>query len=231
MGYRQAEFAPGEWYHCYTRSIDKKNVFTSNEDFERFIQALYLSNSDVAITRSSLYRPTHTELLKTKRGKPLVAIGAYALMPNHYHLLLQELTDGGISSFMQKVGTSFAMYFNEKNDRAGNVFIKPFRARHIADDRYLRRVFQYIHLNAAEIFEPQWKQGSVKDRRSLEKRLLAYRFSSIPDYYQKLLRLERAVLDPEAMRFLRSAPALSSVITEAASYYRELARTDRTILL
>jgi len=123
---------------------------------------------------------------------------------------------------MQKLGTSFSMYFNNKHKRIGNVFIKPFRAKHITNDRYLRRIRQYIHLNAAELFEPGWKQGKVFNLANLEKRLQEYRYTSIPDYYQSHPRAERNILDYNALAFLHEAPVLSSVLEEAREYYRNL---------
>ena len=82
---------------------------------------------------------------------------AYCLMPNHFHLLLQDAlpAGGGISKFMQKVGTAYTMYFNASRERAGNLFVKPFRSKHVSDDRYFKRVAQYIHFNPIELMEPE----------------------------------------------------------------------------
>jgi putative transposase len=143
-------------------------------------------------------------------------------MPNHFHFLVQEKEEGGVSNFMQKLGTSFCMYFNNKHDRIGNVFIKPFRSKHILDDRYLGRVKQYIHLNAAELFEPEWKRGKVHNLENLEKHLKEYEYSSIPDYYKSEPRIERNILDPDAINFLREGPPLVSVLEEAREYYLDL---------
>lgn len=222
MSYRRTSFTPGEWYHCYSRSIDKQTVFLDEQDFRRFLQALYLANSDPKINRGDFRNYSHDYILCMPRGISLVNIAAYALMPNHFHILLQEKEVHGTSKFMQKLGTSFAMYFNEKYDHVGNVFIKPFRAKHISSDEYLRRVRQYIHLNPAELFEPRWKEGKVQNLYTLETKLQNYFYTSIPDYYQPNGRIEKAILDPEAMNFLHEAPELLSVLKEARDYYLEL---------
>lgn len=222
MAYRQTAFAPKEWYHCYTRSIDSKPVFRAQVDYERFLQAMYLANSKTRIDRSNFRHPTHQTVLSIPRGDQRIAIGAYALMPNHFHILLQEKEVGGISTFMQKLGTSFAMYFNVKYKHVGNVFIKPFRAKHITNDRYLRRVVQYIHLNAADLFESDWKLGRVDDFNNLEKQLRAYPYTSIPDYYESNSRAETTILDFEAMNFLHEETDLMSTLEEAKSYYWEM---------
>lgn len=221
MAYRREEFAHDEWYHCYTRSIDKRPVFETERDYERFLQALYLCNGTNTIRRSGMYKPTHDRFFSLKRGRPLVAIAAYCLMPNHFHLLVHEITEGGISAFMQKLGTSFSMYFNVKRQHVGNVFVKPFRSKHIDDDPYLQRVVQYIHLNPAELFEREWKTGYVRDMRSLEKKLGTYRYSSLSDY-EGTKRVENAILDKKSMAMFSDRPPLLDTLTEAAEYYADL---------
>ena len=222
MAYRRTEFARDEWYHCYSRGVDKRITFETEADYERFLQALYLCNSTTVIQRSDLYRPAHTDFFSLKRGKPLVSIGAYCLMPNHFHLLLQEISDNGISNFMQKVGTSYTMYFNVKRSRTGNLFVKPFRSKHIDDDRYVKRVTQYIHLNPVELFEAKWKQGIVRDVRALNNRLGSYRYSSLPDY-DGVKRPERLILDPGAIDFLDvDRVSTADALIDMTEYYSEL---------
>ena len=152
MGYRRVPFAVDEWYHCFTRGIDKRTTFEDEDDAARFTELLCLANDTKPIERSNFAHTSHQAILEIPRHQTIVSIGAYYLMGNHYHLLLQEKSEGGISKFMQKVGTGYTMYFNEKNDRIGSLFVGPFRSKHIAQDAYLRRVTQYIHLNPAELF-------------------------------------------------------------------------------
>ena len=122
-----------------------------------------------------------------------MAIGAYCLMSNHYHLLLKEITKGGITHFMRKLGTAYTMYFNKKYKRTGNLMTKPFRSRHVNDDRYFQRVVDYIHCNPAELIEFEWKNGTVHNIDNLEKKLLKYRYSSFPDY-NRIKRDTRAII-------------------------------------
>src|SRR3989344_1709537 len=182
MASRPITFAVDEWYHCFSRSIDGQPVFKEVGDYIRFMESLYLCNGNRKLLRSALYRPSHEHLLSLKRGEPLVAVGAYCLMPNHFHLLLKQTADNGISTFMQKLGTSFSMYYNTKYEHIGNVFIKPFRAKHVGKDDYFQHVIEYIHLNPAEIFEPRWKEGVVDDADALAGRLGEYPYSSLIDY-------------------------------------------------
>jgi putative transposase len=87
------------------------------------------------------------ELLSLERGDQLVRIGAYCLMPNHFHLLLTEQEEAGISSFMQKLSTGYTMYFNKRNERTGVLFQGKYKSKHADEDRYLKYLISYIHLN------------------------------------------------------------------------------------
>ena len=221
MAYRQVEVAADEWDHCFTRSIDKQTVFKDTSDYQRFLQTLYLCNGNRALLRGALRWPSHEHLLSLPRGEPLVAIGAYCLMPNHFHLLLRQVAAKGISMFMQKLGTSFSMYHNAKYEHIGNVFIKPFRAKHVGKDDYFQHVTQYIHLNPAELFEPQWKEGVVRNMNALTRRLGDYPYSSLVDYLGTK-RPENAIIDADTAHLFESAPSLDNLLFEAAEYYREL---------
>lgn len=222
MAHRRVPFAVGEWYHCFTRGIDKRTTFESEDDARRFLQLLYLANDVRPIRRDNFYTTSHQEILLRVRTRPIVSVGAYCQMGNHYHLLLQEIIEGGISAYMQKIGTGYTMYFNEKHDRIGSLFVKPFRSKHIDSDAYLRRVVQYIHLNPAEIFEHGWKRGDAPDNASLRQKLSAYPFSSLPDYLG-IKRVERGILDERAMVLLRSGmPDISVLLEEMSEYYQEL---------
>src|SRR3989344_2208067 len=195
-------FAPGEWYHCYSRDIDKRIVFENRSDYQRFVILLYLANSSTTLHRSVLGHINHHELFTIPRGEPLVSICAYALMPNHFHLLLYEKGVGGISKFMQKLGTAYTMYFNIKIERSGGLFTKPFRARHVSDDTYFQYVVDYIHLNPLELFNPGFKKANPMSRRRLDVlsqriiKLEAYPFSSLIDFNSnKIFRPERVLLN------------------------------------
>jgi len=176
-------FAPEEWYHCYSRGIDNRVVFESTSDYQRFISLLYLANTSTVLHRSNLGNLSYHELFTIPRKETLVSIGAYALMPNHFHLLLYEKNASGISTFMQKLGTAYTMYFNVKRERSGGLFTKPFRARHISDDRYLQHIIDYIHLNSLKLFENGHKRNNkMEDKHYFMTKLKSYPFSSFPDF-------------------------------------------------
>lgn len=222
MAYRRDEFAIGEWYHCYSRGVDKRTVFESASDFDRFQETLFISNDTEPSKRSNFQHLDHAQIFALERGEPLVSIGAYSQMPNHFHILMQEIIEGGISRFMHKVGTSYTMYFNIKNKRTGNLFTKPFRSKRITDDRYFRRVAQYIHLNAAERFDRSFKKGMSLDHDVLENRIRKYRYASYQEYCD-VDRTENVILDPSAVKLIRtSMPPIRALLDEAREYYNSL---------
>ena len=224
MGYRRTPFAPDEWYHLYTQGIDKRDIFINNSDFRRFQALLYLANSVEPVNFEIIKAREipHEDIFMLPRVETPVAIGAYCLMKNHPHIVVQERKEGGVTSFMRKLGTAYTMYFNRKYSRIGNLMVKPFRSKHIEDDRYLRRVVQYVHLNPAEVFEYRWKKGGVCDMRELEKHLLGYTFSSLPDYFGNK-RPEHSILDKEAYDLLHNElPKFRDILDESAVYYSEI---------
>jgi len=105
------------------------------------------------------------------------------MMPNHFHLLLLEKQEGGISAFMQKLLTSFSMYMNKKYDRTGPLMCRPFRAKHVDSDGYFRWLISYIHMNPVDQVEPDWKEVGISDMSKVSKFLKEYKYSSYRDYF------------------------------------------------
>lgn len=202
-------FAPGEWYHCYTRGVDKRQTFYDSVDYRRFQELLYLCNNSSPVHRSNLKKVVN--IYEVKRTSPLVNIAAYSLMPNHFHLLIQENTDNGISTFMKKLGTGYAMYFNRRYERVGNLFVKPFRSKHVIDDAYAKQVSAYIHLNALDIFCPNWEhQLQVLNPKKAEEFLSSFYYSSFKDYLEIRSRNEFSILSPAGMELFQSYQANTS---------------------
>ncbi|MFN3188101.1 MAG: transposase [Candidatus Paceibacteria bacterium] len=144
---RNIKFAVNEYYHVYNRGVEKRVIYNNKFDYQRFLLLLLLANDSKPIEIQQLVRDyTIPELLSQSRT-PLVKILAFSLMPNHYHLLLKETTENGIARFMHKIGTGYSLYFNLQNDRNGRLFQGTYKAKHLTDDRYLKYLFEYIHLN------------------------------------------------------------------------------------
>lgn len=179
---RKAPFVQDEYYHLYNRGVDKRNIFSSSADYKRFLMLLFLSNSTEDIRISNLLKGhAYEEVFFLERGAPLIAIGAFCLMPNHFHILATPLVKDGISRFMLKLQTGYSMYFNIRYERSGSLFQGPFKSEHARNDRYLKYLFSYIHLNPAKIKEPKWRE-KLKDRKSLLTFTRDYPYSSFKEY-------------------------------------------------
>lgn len=176
---RQKQFAINEYYHLYNRGTDKRKIFLDARDKQRFVKLLFLCNSAKPIHFADI---TETTLFELERGKTLVDIGAYCLMGNHFHLLVHEYQDRGISTFMQKLTTAYAMYFNRKHERTGTLFEGPFKSRHADQDDYLKYLFAYIHLNPIAHIEPDWQEKGIQKIHNAQAYLTGYIHSSYPDY-------------------------------------------------
>lgn len=136
-----------EYYHVYNRGVDKRVVFADQHDYRRFLLLLLLSNDVTSVEIARSIRDFSISELIQKPRQPLVLISAISLLPNHYHLLVSPVVDGGVSKFMQKVATGYTMYFNKKSERSGALFQGKYKIKHAEEDRYLKYLFEYIHLN------------------------------------------------------------------------------------
>jgi len=186
---RKHVFSIGEFYHIYNRGSDKRIIFNDSHDYERFIKLLYICNSSQVVNLRDLFHKgeTFVNIFDIGRAKPLVSIGAWCLMPNHFHLLLKEVTENGISKFMQKLTTAYTMYFNKKYTRVGSLLQGVFKSEHITEDRYLKYLFSYIHLNPIKLIssESKWKEVGIKDIKKVEDFLENYTYSSYRDCMKK----------------------------------------------
>ena len=197
---RKFQFIPGEFYHLYNRGTEKRRIFMSLADYNRFMTLLYVANQENSVDLKLQGRTLDElkKLNKFKKEKPLVEIVTYCLMPNHFHLLIHEIEEGGISKFMQKILTGYTMYFNKKNNRSGSLFQGKFKATHVADDNYLKYLVSYIHLNPVKLIDPKWKEFGIKNKKAAEEYLKTYKHSSYQDYLG-WKRVEGMIINPSAL--------------------------------
>ncbi len=194
---RKTPFVEGEHYHVYSRGVEKRKIFMTTKDYDRFVALLYIMNQDASFRMENFLRDKQKSLkdiFKEQRGKPLVSILSYCLMPNHFHLILYEHREGGISKFMGKLLTAYSMYFNTKYERSGPLLTRPFRSEHISSEPQYMYIFSYVHLNPISIIDGKWKEEGVKNKKEVEKFLEKYQFSSYQDFLGKN-RGEIAIID------------------------------------
>lgn len=151
MPYRRLVLADNEVYHIFNRSVANEQVFSKKKDLERAI-SLFDYYRYFSIMRYSFFIRLDEKFQETAKKRirslpPLVEILSFTLMPNHYHLLVKQLKDNGVSIFVSNFQNSFARYFNTKNQRKGSLFCEMFKAVWIESNEQLIHTSRYIHLN------------------------------------------------------------------------------------
>jgi putative transposase len=133
------EYAPENYYHVYSRGLNKDRIFLDDKDFEVFISLFkrYLSKDPQKSETRKLY-PSFAKEIK---------LLAYCLMPNHIHMMIYQRDKDAMAKFMRSVMTSYSMYFNKKYNHIGPVFQSRYKASRIDDDSYFTHISRYIHLN------------------------------------------------------------------------------------
>lgn len=210
---------------CSIGALISGAVFTRREDYERFLLLMFLCNGDEPISiRTSLakYRGRFSVKLFQEQvsspEKKLVSIHAYCLMPNHFHIVLRQDRENGISIFMKKVCVGYSMYFNTKYEHSGVLFQGRFKSNHVDSDAYFRHIFSYVHLNPVELTEKNWKEAGVRNKKHVTDFLDRYLYLSFLDYH-KDMRPERAILSyDDAPDFLKQIGSLDEMIKDLDDY-------------
>lgn len=158
----------GEYYHIYNRGNEKRKIFTKAWDYKRFQKTFYYYQFNSLRQSFSKFTKADLGLFKPDSEKRIVEVVCYCLMPNHFHFLMRQLQENGISKFVGQLSNSYTKYFNTKYKRIGSLFQGTFKAVHINTDEQLLHVSRYIHLNPVV-------SGIVKKPES-------YRWSSYLEY-------------------------------------------------
>lgn len=209
MPYRVTPFITSSFYHLYNRGVEKRQIFSEDRDYQRFLQTLhYYQFSGPKPKFSSRH---HFKIKSFDQNPKIVDIICYCLMPNHYHILIRQVKDNGVKEFMQKVMNSYTKYFNTKNNRVGPLLQGMFKAVPIETDIQLVHVSRYIHLNpyVSEITQ------NLKDLEN-------YPYSSYPGYIgtsDRQLCTKEPVLD-----FFKEPTDYREFIVGHGDYARELER-------
>lgn len=186
---RKVPFKIGERYHIYNRGVDKRDIFSDQDDFLRFFQSIEEFNTTepgggIYASAFGLRHP-----MSKLEGK-LVNIICYCVNPNHYHFMLEPLVDEGIEKFMQKLGNGYTKYFNHKAKRSGSLFQGRFKSTHIDSNEYLLHLSAYINLNnrvhKIELRHPMskssWNEYMGKEGGSCNKDVVLRQFNNIKEY-------------------------------------------------
>lgn len=172
---RNVVLATEEIYHIFNRGVERRPIFTHKWEYRRALDTISYYRFLESPIRYSKYitleKKRRIQLLEALLTSKLqVDILAYCLMPNHFHLLLKQAADAGISRFVSKFCDSYSKYFNVKHDRVGPLFQGPFKAVRVESEEQLIHLSRYIHLNPTSSF-------LIK-----ESELDSYPWSSLPEY-------------------------------------------------
>ncbi len=167
-------------YHVYNRGVEKRSLFTNNRDFERFVDDLIIFNDTKPVINPK------QRIRDIKNGDHernlIVDILTFCLMPNHYHLLLRQRKDNGISEFMRKLGSGYANYFNLKHQRVGPLFQGKFKSVLVNEESQFLYIPFYIHSNPLDLSFPEWRNKNISETQKAIKFINNYKWSGHSDY-------------------------------------------------
>ena len=192
----------GQIYHIYNRGVEKRDVFLDDQDKWRFMYNLFIFNDNRPIFNAN--RMIEVRLPSIDEREKLVEILAFCLMPNHFHIMLKQITENGTTEFMRKLGTGYTNYFNLKYKRVGPLFQGKYKYALIKNDKYFIYIPHYIHLNPVGISVQKIKEKHVKNVKQIEEILGSYRWSSYLDYSGKINVPE--ILDKQFLDELFGSP-------------------------
>jgi putative transposase len=171
----------GEHYHVMNRGAYKSTIFREKRDYLHFLFLILYLQSPVIIQKMTRVTKTGSvsdgfnvslEQQEEILAERFVELISFCLMPNHFHLLMRETQEKGISLYMQRVLTAYTKYFNTKYETPGHVFQGRYKHVHVEDNEQLLYLSTYIHRNPREL--SAWKGKEEQ-----------YPFSSLQDYVDK----------------------------------------------
>jgi len=214
---RKEQFGPGTFVHIVNRGAHKIDIVRTDEDRWRFLKLLrYLNDVNAprnwerdispAHIRNNFARPEHWD-----EAQPYVSILSHCLRNNHFHLLLLEQLEGGISKFMQRISRSMAANFNAKYEGSGALFQGPYRARVIDNDQHLQHLAVYINIKNSFEAYPGGFEAALNNFTDAYAWAIRYPFSSMADFAGKR---KSSLIDHATCESLFASPSDFRVVAE-----------------
>lgn len=219
--FRKIVFANEEIYHVFNRGLDRKSTFANKRELDRAKNLIkFYRHREIPIRFSKLMQQpedTRNKILEDLfKSDKLVDILSYCLMPNHFHFLLKQNSDKGISIFIANFTNAYTKYFNTKNERIGPLFQGIFKAVHIENDEQLMHVSRYIHLNP------------VVSNIIRADELNNYSWSSYPEYIGK--SNDEIVKKETVLNMFKSVQEYQKFVEDQIDYGKELEAIKHLIL-
>ena len=180
-----------ELWHALNRGVDGRTIFSEDLDYVRFVHNLYYFNDTAPADPNNGYRFKSMDIvspyIEIGRKERLVDIHGWCLMKNHYHLLLSERVEGGLSLFLRKLNVGYAKSFNEKYGRVGTLFQGRTKKVPVERDAHFNYILHYIHLNPLDYLKgaTEWRtrdKDGIRNAAEALSYLEGYRWSSYLDY-------------------------------------------------
>lgn len=224
MPYRRIVLAQNEIYHIFNRGVARLPIYTKSKDYSRFLDLIdYYRFSNLPVSFSGLKKlpleDRENILNKIKQENNIqVRILALCLMPNHFHLLLQQVSSEGISTFMRKLQNSYVKYYNLSNNRDGPLYQSAFKAVRVESDEQLIHLSRYIHLNPSTAY--MVKADNLK----------LYPWSSLPHYINDNVENYSFITTEIILSNFKTKKAYKQFVYDQIDYQRELHNIHHLLL-
>lgn len=177
-----------ELYHVMNRGVDGRKIFLDTQDYARFVHDLFEFNDTAPALQYSRTNADAPNVGRTTSNirERLVDIHGWELLKDHFHLLISERIEGGITLFLRKM-SGYARYYNERHERHGTLFQGRTKKVLVARHEHFLYILHYIHLNSLDYLPgaKKWRQrdkGAVADVPKALEHLKNYRWGSYLDY-------------------------------------------------
>ncbi len=213
MADKRIPLVTNEFYHVFNRGAARQPIFLSPSDYRQAkltIDYYRFAHPPIRLGRLkelSIQQRNDILLQLHKEHDVQVDIISFVLMPNHFHFLLRQIKEKGISTFISKFTNSYTRFLNTKHDSVGPIVQGIFKSVHIETDEQLLHVSRYIHLNPLI--------GHVVTGKDF----LLYSQSSLPDFLQGNSNM--VTLEPVLNQF-KSPQAYKAFILDQVDYAKEL---------
>jgi putative transposase len=209
-------------YHIFSRGVNRTPIFYQKKDYQRFLDLIkYCHFADYPIKFSKLKSLSNKERgkIKSRLKENFVEFIAYSLMPNHFHFVLKQKIENGISQFINRLLNSYTKFFNTKYKRSGPLFEGRFKAVLIESDSQFHHVVRYVHLNP-------YSSLVVKTLNEL----LVYPWSSFPEYLSKSEVLEICEEKQLILSEFANVKSFKEFTLNQADYQRRLEEIKHLLL-
>ena len=185
-------------FHILNRGVEKRKIFLEEKEYVRFIHDLNDFNNPKKVDlpyydrKKGYYSKKDSYHLDVRRpgdrgvNDKLVDILCWTLLPNHVHLMTEEIDDEtGVSEFTRKVFGGYTKYFNEKYDRSGVLFQGRTKIKKVDSNAHFLYLPFYVHLNIIDVFQPDWREVGINDPQKAIEFAETYRWSNYRDIIGK----------------------------------------------